>query len=98
MISDKAAVIEVLTKAQAMVSAGWCQNTSVDGNRVCSLTAIARAADSPNFPQLRLDAEGAFRSANKAVGGITYWNDRPERTWPQAIEGFTKAIEFARAA
>lgn len=102
MISNKAAVIEVFTKAQAMVSAGWCQRIGRINGCVCAVQAIAEAADSGKSPFSEAapfsEAVRVFKNANAIICSIDEWNDAPERTKPKVVAAFTKAIKFARAA
>jgi hypothetical protein len=102
-------VVEVLTRARALVERGWTQRASARNERGeivaaasddacswCAMAALAFAANgAPYYP-----AHMALRAAifGREGGPIPRWNDAPERTQAEVVAAFDRAIaaEVAR--
>lgn len=101
-------VVAVLRRARALVKRGWCQGAfaeTADGDVCdqysrsaaswCALGAIFVAGGA-----YAREAREAFRGAisRRECTSITAWNDSADRTKPQVLRAFTKAIAKAEAA
>jgi hypothetical protein len=105
-------VVEVLTKARALVARGHCKDNAAldaDGEYVhagdprarfwCAVGAIwAAGPDEPDEAVRR-----ATRDVLRAVLGtctLVAWNDAPERTQAEVVDAFDRAIaaEVARVS
>lgn len=78
---------------------GWTQGRYRDGRALCALGAIGRACDAvraergPYMDQVYLLEAAAkaelnrrIRGGNSTHLGISYWNDRPERTLGEVLD------------
>ena len=86
---------ETLTRAKdALLKHGWCQGEERNARgELCIVGALKLSAR--NTVEL-CDAMGCFALALR-VGGISDWNDDPERTPEDILSGFDRAIAFAQA-
>lgn len=92
---------------QRIETLGWCQgdDESIWGKsgKCCAATAMTR--DIPEFGAGGFftaltnyeEAATAFRAANNIRRSIAEWNDAPERTLPEVLAAYDKAIAAAEA-
>lgn len=103
------AVIDLLSKARAVVQAGWVQGSYYEAGNYCAVGALGRAAHMTGigFSSDPLYIRGTARrvlskvvdpkSYNKRPHSvITNWNDTRGRTKEQILAGFDRAIERVR--
>lgn len=76
----------------------YCGVESPNASCFCAVGAIRNAQSLLGFTyEVRAEAERLFLKANKipSSDGIEYWNDRPERTYEDVMNGFENALELA---
>jgi len=97
------AIIDILTRARALVAEGWMQGTfggydpDTETVRYCALGAIHKAHhgrpgrpydSNPNVTIL----DYAYKALSNVVGNIPSWNDYGGRTQAQVVAGFDESI------
>jgi hypothetical protein len=104
-------VVEVLTKARALVAQGHCKGAAaraangrpvrVNEPGACSWCALGAMWASESWEHVE-NAKDTLRSVLgvRSIGSIGRWNDAPERTQAEVVDAFDRAIaaEVARVS
>ena len=96
-------LVEGLTRAKALIEHGWCQDAFAKdevGSEVeplhpracqwCIAGAFMKAV-----PGRESDCAIIFMRAARNSHDLTWWNDRPHRTYAQVLRVFDRAIALA---
>lgn len=105
MVISKEAQRILVTAAEYLKDPGhWIQQTLSEGDKVCALGALRKAAIMEGLTHAKLRGKHlrktckpyreARRALYKTVGeSIPYWNDNPARNHADIHEGFCKAVK-----
>lgn len=87
---------ELLTAAQDyLMEHGWCKNHLRQHGRVCALGALVDANPATRGT-CSIEPVAAHQCLYDAVGTIPYWNNHPDRTFNEVMDGFDRAIILAK--